>query len=100
MERALAVLAGLFGVREANLHGLLEASYFHDWQADPFARGAYTFVRAGGIPGQQRLAAPIRNTLYFAGEATDTGGHIGTVHGAIASAERAVRAILSLPSED
>jgi monoamine oxidase len=34
------------------------------------------------------------DTLFFAGEATDTTGHNGTVHGAIASGHRAANQIL------
>ena len=40
------------------------------------------------------LAAPIEDTLFFAGEATNTDGHTGTVHGAIATGRRAAREIL------
>jgi monoamine oxidase len=98
VEQALGMLGGLFRVSTRELNSMLQASYFHDWQADPFACGAYSFVRTGGLAGQQRLAAPVENTLYFAGEATDTSGHIGTVHGAIASAEKTVRAILDKAS--
>ncbi len=25
-------------------------SFFHDWQADPVSRGAYSYVHAGGFP--------------------------------------------------
>jgi len=40
-----------------------------------------------------RCARPVANTLFFAGEATDIGGHNGTVHGAIASGRRAATEI-------
>jgi monoamine oxidase len=40
------------------------------------------------------LAQPINSKLYFAGEATHTGGHHGTMHGAMESALRAVTEIL------
>ena len=40
------------------------------------------------------LARSIDNTLFFAAEATDTAGHDGTVHGAIASGRRAAQEIL------
>jgi len=36
--------------------------------------------------------------LFFAGEHTDTTGHNGTVHGAIASGQRAAREILKSKS--
>jgi monoamine oxidase len=35
------------------------------------------------------LARPLRGTLFFAGEAAESEGRTGTVHGAIASGRRA-----------
>lgn len=64
----------------------------HDWQADPFARGAYSYAMAGAADAIDVLAAPVENTLFFAGEATD-GAHTGTVHGALASGYRAAAQI-------
>jgi monoamine oxidase len=72
----------------------LEGFYFHDWQADAFALGAYSWVPAGGLEARRQLAVPVMDTLYFAGEATDQTGHSATVHGAIASGERVGREIL------
>jgi monoamine oxidase len=66
----------------------------HDWQADPFARGGYSYVKVGGAGARERLAAPLEDTLYFAGEATDT-EQSGTVGGALASGLRAAREILA-----
>lgn len=43
---------------------------------------------------RSELAQAINNKLYFAGEATHTGGHHGTMHGAMESALRAVTEIL------
>lgn len=95
VDRAIASLAAIFGTGEDELRSSLQEWHFHDWQADPFSRGAYSFVRVGGTGIQQRLAEPIEDTLYFAGEATATEGHVGTVHGAIATGLRAARAILN-----
>ena len=51
--------------------------------------------RRGQTPfAQEALARPLETTLFFAGEATDTAGHNGTVHGAIASGRRAAKEIL------
>jgi monoamine oxidase len=72
----------------------LEAAYFHDWQSDPFSRGAYSYGKVGSDGAQQALGAPVANVLFFAGEATDISGHNGTVHGAIASGYRAAEEIL------
>jgi len=73
--------------------GKLENAWFHDWQADPFALGAYSYVPAGALSARRALATPVDDTLYFAGEATDLLGYGGTVHGAIASAHRVVAQI-------
>lgn len=62
----------------------LEA-HTHDWHADPFARGAYSYVRVNGLAAQKQLTIPIEGTLAFAGEALDTSGNTGTVHGAMNS---------------
>jgi monoamine oxidase len=62
----------------------------HDWAQDPFARGAYSYVRVGGEGARGALAAPLADTLYFAGEATSL-DDAGTVAGALASGQRAAR---------
>ncbi|MBV9574756.1 MAG: FAD-dependent oxidoreductase, partial [Acidobacteriales bacterium] len=95
--KALRTLSRLLPITRARLADLLEEVYFHDWQGDPFARGAYSYVKVGGEGAQKLLAAPIERTLFFAGEATDTSGHNGTVHGAIASGLRAAKEILRRP---
>ncbi len=52
-------------------------------------------MKVGGSRAQTSLAAPIENTLFFAGEATESEGHHGTVHGAIATGHRAAEEILA-----
>ena len=70
------------------------AFLIHDWQADPYARGGYSYVKVGGTGAREELAAPLEETLYFAGEATDM-EQSGTVGGALASGLRAAREILN-----
>lgn len=91
---ALESLAGIMNVSREYLEERLYDSHFHNWQADPFARGAYSYVPVGALPAQAELAAPVENTIFFAGEATNTAGHSGTVHGALATGYRAAREIL------
>jgi monoamine oxidase len=93
-EKALQTLSTLLHVDFRKLQSQLKASYSHDWEADPFSRGAYSYVKVGGDNAQANLGKPIANTLFFAGEATDITGHHGTVHGAINSGQRAAREIL------
>lgn len=93
--KAVEALAAILRMTTEHVSSLLQAAYVHDWQADPFSRGAYSYVMAGGADEAQRqLAAPLANTLFFAGEATNSQGHHATVHGAIASGYRAAAELL------
>jgi monoamine oxidase len=67
----------------------LQAAYVHNWERDAYARGAYSYVAAGGGSARQQLATPLAGTLFFAGEATDTTGEATTVTGALRSGARA-----------
>lgn len=87
-----ASLATLFGRRPYD--ALLERLAWHDWQADPYARGAYSYVGAGGSRARAMLSRPLAGTLYFAGEACDTGDEPATVGGALRSGACAVHRLL------
>lgn len=95
LERALETTAKLFGESLPVIRKLLVAGKNHHWTNDPFARGAYSFIPVNGTDAYRELARPENDVLYFAGEATDLNYQFGTVHGAIASAIRAVRDIVS-----
>ena len=95
LDHSLQSLTHLFATTKGFLEGLLEDFYTHNWQKDPFAAGAYSYIPVGGVDAQAQLVRPLDDTLFFAGEATNTEGHHGTVHGAIASGFRAAREILS-----
>jgi monoamine oxidase len=71
----------------------------HDWMHDPFARGAYSYVLAGGTAARRTFAEPIEQTLFVAGEAASTDGQGGTVNGAIQTGERAARDVLRVFAE-
>jgi monoamine oxidase len=93
VARALESLTRLFGKRAGSL-AQLRTAYVHDWQADPFSCGAYSYVTVGASAARQALARPLGQTLYFAGEAADTRGEAATVAGALQSGEQAARGIL------
>src|SRR5262249_24473584 len=71
----------------------LDSVLVQNWQADPRSRGGYSYVLVGGEGARERLAEPLEDTLFFAGEATDT-DEAGTVAGALRSGERAAREVL------
>jgi monoamine oxidase len=94
VQTALGCLDKLFSGTPRCLANF-QGAYVHDWQQDPFACGAYSYVVAGGGNARELLAEPLDGTLFFAGEAADTGGESGTVAGALQSAQRAVEQILA-----
>lgn len=90
-QRDLALLFG--GASEP--YRELEGAYTHDWQSDPYARGAYSYVAVGGGDARARLAAPVGSTLFFAGEAAAPAIEAGTAAAALRSGERAAREALA-----
>jgi monoamine oxidase len=93
-EQATASLARKLRMNANELRGLVASHHFHDWQVDPFSCGAYSYALVGGSDAFSELAQPLEETLFFAGEATNSDGHNGTVHGAIATGYRAAREVL------
>jgi monoamine oxidase len=88
LQTALATVRSVLGRKEDPVAYLVQ-----DWQADPYARGGYSYLKVGGAGAREMLAKPLEETLYFAGEATDA-EQAGTVGGALASGVRAAREIL------
>jgi monoamine oxidase len=90
VSEALQSLRVMFGPAFERDAMQLEAAFMHNWERDPFARGAYSYVGVGSNDtGRRDLAAPLEDTLFFAGEATDTEGEAATVTGALQSGSRA-----------
>jgi len=91
---AVQSLARIMKISQSDLEKQMTGSFTHDWHADPFSRGAYSYAAVGGIDAAAKLAEPVADTLYFAGEATNSDGYNGTVHGAIATGLRAANELL------
>ena len=87
VDAALASVESVFG---KGVRGHLAAAYAQDWMRDPYSRGGYSYVLVGGEGAREELAAPLDDTIFFAGEATDS-EEAGTVAGALRSGIRAAR---------
>ena len=94
-DKALESLSSIFDVSRKMLESALLSWHVHDWQSDPFSRGSYSYVGVGGEGAQTALASPVAETLFFAGEATDTEGHHASVQGALSTGKRAAREVLA-----
>jgi monoamine oxidase len=94
LEQATASLGCIFSLATPRLASLIEDWHVADWSAEPFARGAYSYVGVGGLSAPRKLAEPVAGTLFFAGEATHEQLN-GTVGGALATGRRAADELLA-----
>jgi len=94
LEIAVESLARTMKMRLESVARRVRMSKVCDWQVDPFSLGAYSYAPAGSVPAITALAEPVEQTLFFAGEATNSDGASGTVHGAIATGRRAAGEVL------
>ncbi|MFL5483181.1 MAG: flavin monoamine oxidase family protein [Gemmatimonadaceae bacterium] len=92
-DRAIAALARNLRVSTRRVESQVVEMWTHDWNMDPFARGAYSYSMVGGMNAAAQLARGIQGTLWFAGEAADAKGRNGTVNGAIGSGRAAAKAV-------
>ncbi len=93
-DLACTPLAHIFSLDAGTVRSAFVSCHSHNWQRDGLFLGAYSYVPAGALDACSKMVLPVENTLYFAGEHTDTTGHWGTVHAAIRSGQRAAQQIL------
>jgi monoamine oxidase len=87
---ALEWLAGLYG---ADIKKAVKRTHATQWNKEPWALGAFSAAAPGGQVARTVLAEPLRERVWFAGEAVhDT--LWGTVGGAWASGDRAAQQAL------
>ncbi len=87
---ALDWLSGLYG---SDLRKAVRRTSATRWNHDPWTLGASSAATPGGQWARAALAEPVRDRIFFAGEATHE-TLWGTVGGAWASGERAAGAVL------
>jgi monoamine oxidase len=91
---AVTELARAIDMSATTIAEAVDHFHYHDYAADPFARGAYSYTKVGGGGAAAQLAQPLGDRLFFAGEATDK-DYEGSVAGALASGARAAQQILA-----
>ena len=95
LDAAIASLAAALDRPRVAVARALDTHWSHDWAKDPWSRGAYTYVLAGGTDAHRTLSRPVADTIYLAGEATCGNGTNATMDGAIASGRRAAESWLN-----
>jgi monoamine oxidase len=92
VDFATGWLTELYG---ADIKKIVGKTHATRWANDPWALGAFSAAAPGGQPGRRTLMEPVRERLFFAGEAVHE-TLWGTVGGAWESGERAADAALKL----
>lgn len=85
-------LTGMYG---ADIGRAVGKTYATQWNKQPFALGAFSAAAVNGQPSRRILMEPLRERVFFAGEAVHE-TLWGTVGGAWESGERAASAALKL----
>jgi len=85
-------LGGLFG---ADIRQTVKRSHATQWSREPWVLGAFSAASVGGQPSRRILMEPLRERIFFAGEAAHE-TLWGTVGGAWESGERAADAVIKL----
>ncbi len=94
-DAAIDSLSYLFSVDRKELTEKVVSWKVHNWTADPFARGAYSYPAVQGKQACAVMMQPLEQTLYFAGEALYDGNEMGTVEAALVSGRRAAYEVLA-----
>ncbi len=96
-ERAMTAFATewLTGLYGTDIGKAVGKSHATQWNASPWALGAFSAAAVGGQPSRRVLMEPFRDRVFFAGEAVHE-TLWGTVGGAWESGERAAAAALRL----
>jgi monoamine oxidase len=89
---AIEWLAGLYG---ASIRKSVGRTHATQWNSEPWTLGAFSAAAVGGQPSRRVLMEPLRDRVFFAGEAVHE-TLWGTVGGAWESGERAANAALRL----
>src|SRR5581483_10139729 len=92
----LEILGRIFPEHAARMKATFVSSHYWNWADDPNIRGAYSYIPVDGLDLPRRLAEPVEDTLFFAGEATVTDAQTGTVFGALHSGLRVARELLAV----
>ena len=97
IPQALSVLDRIYSqqVASANIQEAKVAVWSTIRSEESLIPGAFSYTTPGNFSARSVLATPLDEKLYFAGEATHTSGHAGTIHGAIETGYIAAHQILN-----
>ena len=95
LELGLLALSNMFSVDKEFLRKEIANCKIVNWSSDPYALGAYSYTAMDTADAYERLAEPVDNAIFFAGEAMYTGEETATVEGALGSGKEVAEKILN-----
>jgi monoamine oxidase len=89
-ERAFVdfAVAELVAALGSDIAARIRPVAFHAWGRDPLAMGSYSYAVPGHADDRARLAEPVEDRVFFAGEACSTSDY-STAHGAYVTGVKA-----------
>lgn len=94
VAQSIEWLSKVLKIPKSLINRELSEGIYHSWGDDPYCRGAYSYIKVGGMPSLKYFRKGIENTLYFAGEAFNPEGQTGTIDGALESAKEVANKLL------
>jgi monoamine oxidase len=88
MDLALSSLCEVYSITKSDLLKIIKTSHIKNWTADPFTKGAYSYITPETKSALEKMNKPF-GKLFFAGEAFSDSEN-GTVEAAFFSAIKAV----------
>ena len=82
---AAATLGSIFYVSAKEIMSNVRQWYIANWLEDEYSLGAYSYPTVKTQAARKLLSTPLKDTLYFAGEAIFEGAAMGTVEAALQS---------------
>jgi monoamine oxidase len=95
-DESLRSLSSIFNMEKQALREKLTAWKIVDWSSDPFSLGGYSFDKLESATAKKILNLPIKETIFFAGEALYEGEAPGTVEAALVSGREAAKKVMAL----
>ncbi|MCU7547701.1 FAD-dependent oxidoreductase [Chitinophagaceae bacterium LB-8] len=97
-EKGVDALCYIFSLGKATLLQKIIGHKIHNWAAQPFSCGAYSYATLHTADAIKVLNQPEEDTLFFAGEALVTGPMTGTVEAALNSGVDTARRMITIKS--
>jgi monoamine oxidase len=94
LDMAITSLAKVLKMEKEVLVSEVELFEVVNWPNDPLAKGSYSYTTVHTKDAYEKLATPIADCIFFAGEAAYAGDATATVEGALGSGKEAASKIL------